>query len=268
VPLSKEGRAAINALVQSPPAARPKPLAAVPAPPPEPAPVANPRGIMARVIQVGGSSLAERLSRLAAMAEEDPKPRALGTLRETMVFAVGDPQARIMFIGEAPGAEEESRREPFVGAAGQLLTKIITAMGLSRQQVYISNICKFRPAMEGFQGMKNRAPTENEMDACLKYVLTEIDLIRPACIVALGATAASGLGIQGKVGALRGRFHDIDGIPVMVTYHPSYLLRQDEHGQEAATAARLLVWQDLLKVMEQTDIPISAKQRSYFQPKS
>ena len=266
IPLSTVGRAAARNLVKNPPTQRARPVA--PAPEPEPAAVEEPQSLMSRAVQVPGSGLQEKLSHLAAMAEQDTKPRALGTLRETMVFAVGDPAAAIMFVGEAPGAEEERQREPFVGPAGQLLTKIITAMGLQRSQVYISNICKFRPAMEGFQGMKNRAPTPQEMDACVKYVLTEISLIRPRCIVALGATAATGLGIPGKVGALRGKFHTLDDIPVMVTYHPSYLLRQEEAGPEAARMAKLNVWQDLLMVMEKVDMPISAKQRAFVQPKA
>jgi uracil-DNA glycosylase len=267
VPLYSHGRTALNALVKQPPTQRQRPTKAAPAQPTLIVEEQAPATLMSRVIQVPGTSLAEKLSRLAAMAEEDTKPRSLGTLRDTMVFAVGDPNAPLMFVGEAPGSEEESQREPFVGPAGQLLTKIIAAMGLKRQQVYISNICKFRPAMEGFQGMKNRAPTPEEMDSCLKYVLTEIDLIRPRCIVALGATAATGLGIAGKVGALRGQFHQLDGIPVMVTYHPSYLLRQDQNGPDAAREARLLVWQDILMVMEKLGMEISAKQRDYFQPK-
>jgi DNA polymerase len=224
-------------------------------------------GILAQALQVEGESLAEKLQTLAQLVEKDPLPRSLKSLRETMVFATGDPQSRLMFIGEAPGAEEERQREPFVGPAGQLLTKIIMAMGLNRASVYISNICKFRPAMEGFQGMKNRTPTLAEMNACVKYVLTEISLIRPRCIVALGATAAAGLGIEGKVGALRGRFHALEDIPVMVTYHPSFLLRQESEGPQAAMAAKLLVWQDLLMVMEKLGMEISTKQRNFFQPK-
>jgi DNA polymerase len=267
VPLSKAGRAAINNLVRNPPAQRQRPVKPA-APEPKPEVEEAPQSPFAKVVPVPGTSLAEKLSHLAAMAEEDPKPRALGTFRDTMVFAVGDPSSPIMFVGEAPGAEEERQREPFVGPAGQLLTRIIQAMGLQRQQVYISNICKFRPAMEGFQGMKNRAPTPEEMAACVKYVLTEIDLIRPRCIIALGATAATGLGIEGKVGALRGRFHAIGDLPVMVTYHPSYLLRQEEAGPEASRAAKLLVWQDMLMVMEKVGMPINAKQRGYFQAKA
>jgi len=200
------------------------------------------------------------------MAEEDPKPKALGTLRDTMVFAVGNPQASLMFIGEAPGAEEERQREPFVGPAGQLLTKIITnAMGLRREDVYISNICKFRPIVDGVQGSRNRQPTAEEMAACLPYIRTEISLIRPQVIVALGATAAQGLGIEGGVGRLRARFHEFQGIPVMVTYHPSWLLRQEQENK--GNESKRLVWEDMLMVMERLGMNISEKQRSFFKPK-
>ena len=169
-----------------------------------------------------------------------------------------------MFVGEAPGAEEEKLREPFVGPAGQKLTAIIKAMGLDRPKVYISNICKFRPAMEN-QGSGNRKPSAEEMRACLPFVLKEIDLIKPKVIVALGATAAEGLGIPGTVGGLRGKFHSTSGIPTMVTYHPSYLLREEQTGD--GIRAKRAVWEDMLKVMEKLGLPISEKQRGYFQAK-
>jgi len=200
------------------------------------------------------------------MAEADQAPRALGTLRPTMVFAVGNPEARLMFVGEAPGAEEERQREPFVGPAGQLLTKIIeNAMGMQRSSVYISNICKFRPSMGEGQGSRNRQPTAVEMQACVRYIQTEIRLIRPTVIVALGGTASTGLGIEGPVGRLRSRFHQVDGIPTMVTYHPSYILRQEQEG--GGMIARRQVWEDMLMVMEKLGMPISDKQRAFFKPK-
>lgn len=224
----------------------------------ESAPVALPAAL-----EVPGGTKAERLAALAQMAEHSPEARALSTLRETMVFATGTPDAEIMFIGEAPGAEEERMREPFVGPAGQKLTGIIKAMGLSREQVYISNICKFRPAMPN-QGSSNRAPTVEEMRCCLPYVLTEIQIVQPRVIVALGGTASTGLGIKGAVSALRGRFMEVGGIPVMVTFHPSYILRE-ERNERGGLEAKRQVWQDMLKVMERCGLPISEKQRAYFQ---
>lgn len=272
VGLRSDARTALQHLVQSPPATRANtmPRRVFEEPLPLPPPLANvkPLAPPAEVINVPGNSVEERLAHLAALAENDPKPRALGTLRDTMVFAVGSPYARLMFIGEAPGIEEERQREPFVGPAGQKLTQIIErAMGLQRSEVYISNICKFRPSSGDDQGSSNRPPTPDEMQACLPYILTEIDIIRPQVIVALGATASTGLGIEGPVGRLRSRWHDKQGIPVMVTYHPSYLIRREREGEEAGTAAKRQVWEDMLLVMEKLGMPISDKQRSYFKAK-
>ncbi|MDB6004631.1 MAG: hypothetical protein JWR15_1618 [Prosthecobacter sp.] len=244
-----------------------RPLAAAPAfapgartisdiPPPETKKV--------QLLEVAGETIEEKLAALRTMAETWEPALAMNSLRKTMVFAVGSPQASLMFVGEAPGAEEEKLREPFVGPAGQKLTAIIKAMGLDRPQVYISNICKFRPAMDN-QGNANRKPDAAEMKACLPFILTEIDLIKPQVIVALGATAAEGLGIPGSVGGLRGRFHTTSGIPTMVTYHPSYLLREEKTGD--GIRAKRAVWEDMLKVMEKLALPISEKQRCFFQAK-
>jgi uracil-DNA glycosylase len=207
---------------------------------------------------------AGRLAKVAEKAAASAECRALGTFRETMVFAVGSSEAELMFIGEAPGAEEEKQREPFVGPAGQLLTKIIQAMGLKRSAVYISNICKYRPAItDGPQGSKNRPPTRQEMEACLPFITEEIAIIRPKAIVAVGATAANGLGIEGTVGRLRGAPHDFHGTPVFVTYHPSYLLRCETNDGGGLREKRA-VWEDMLRVMEHLGMPISEKQRGYF----
>jgi DNA polymerase len=182
-----------------------------------------------------------------------------------MVFATGNPEADIMFIGEAPGAEEEKQREPFVGPAGQLLTKIIQAMGLRRSEVYISNVCKFRPKIDDgrMQGSKNRAPTTGEMLACQPYILAEINIIKPRAIVCLGATASTGLSIDGTVGKLRGKMMDWRGHPLAVTYHPSYLLRRESE-DGGGLAEKRLVWEDMMRVMETVGLPISDKQRAYF----
>lgn len=215
------------------------------------------------VLSVPGTSKAEKLAALAALAETAPEPRALGSLRDTMVFATGSPEAELMFIGEAPGAEEERQREPFVGPAGQKLTGIIKAMGLDRERVYISNICKFRPAMPD-QGSANRAPTREEMRACLPFILTEIDIVRPKVIIALGKTACEGLGIEGPVSRLRGRFFEVRGIPAMVTFHPSFILREERLAGGGLEVKRQ-VWEDMLQVMEKCGLAISAKQRGFFQ---
>ncbi len=185
--------------------------------------------------------------------------RALGSLRDTMVFATGDPHARLMLVGEAPGYEEEQQQEPFVGPAGQKLTQILTAMGLSRAEVYISNICKFRPSMGPQQNTANRAPSDEEIAACLPIIQAEIRAIRPSCIVCLGGTAARGLlGHAASVASQRGKWFETQGIPTRVTYHPSYLLRND------TITARRAVWEDMLAVMQKLNMPISAKQLQYF----
>lgn len=211
------------------------------------------------------SGKSERLAALAAQAGNSPECRALGTLRDTMVFATGSPDAEIMFIGEAPGSEEERQRVPFIGPAGQLLTKIIQAMGLARASVYISNICKFRPIVDDGrpQDSRNRAPAKPEMEACLPFITAEIGIVQPRIIVALGATAATGLGIEGSVTRLRGTFQDFQGTPILVTYHPSYLLRCETNDGGGIKEKRL-VWEDMLKVMGHLGLPISAKQRAYF----
>lgn len=214
-------------------------------------------------LSIAGISREERLASLRSQAESWPAARSLGTLRETMVFAVGNPAARLMLVGEAPGYQEEKEREPFVGPAGQKLNDILKAMGLQREEVYISNIVKFRPAMPR-QTTNNRKPTPEEMASCMPFVRAEIDIIKPECIIALGGTAAEGLlGLEGTVGGMRGKWHDLEGTPVRVTYHPSYLLQSGATGN-----AKRLLWEDMLAVMEKLGLPISDKQRGYFLPKA
>lgn len=234
----------------SPPAQVSAPLAASPAP--EPVLISTPTG----------GSAAEKIAALAAQAENWAPARKLGTLRETMVFSTGNPEADLMFVGEAPGYQEEQQREPFVGPAGQKLDDIIKAMGLSRPQVYISNIVKFRPASPG-QTTNNRKPTPEEMASCLSFIRAEVEIVKPRCIVALGGSAGEGLlGLSGSVTAMRGKWHDFGGIPVRVTYHPSYLLRTSSVRDKRA------VWEDMLEAMEKLGMPISDRQRSFFLPKS
>ncbi|MGC8743820.1 MAG: uracil-DNA glycosylase [Verrucomicrobiia bacterium] len=181
----------------------------------------------------------------------------LVSFRTHIVFGVGNSNASIMFVGEAPGADEDLQGEPFVGKAGQLLTKIITAMGLTRQQVYIANILKCRPDTPLPTG--NRAPTADEMRVCIPYLIEQIDIIRPKVIVALGATAVEGLlGERLGITKVRGNWKEYRGIPVMPTYHPAYLLRNQ------SLAVKREVWYDMLKVMEKLGIPISERQRNYF----
>jgi DNA polymerase len=225
---------------------------------------ATPPAFSSTGLTLTGATKEEQLMNLMAQAEGWQPARALGTFRDRMVFAVGNPDARIMFVGEAPGADEERQGEPFVGPAGQRLTKIIQAMGIRREEVYISNICKYRPAMEN-QRTGNRPPTPEEMQACLPFILAEIEIVKPQIIVALGATASTGLGIEGAVGKNRGRLHQVKSVPVIVTYHPSYILHQEGQAADKGLGAKRSVWEDMLAVMEHLGLPISAKQRGYFQ---
>jgi DNA polymerase len=163
-----------------------------------------------------------------------------------------------MFIGEAPGAEEDQQGEPFVGKAGQLLTRIIQTMGLTRNSVFIANILKCRPDTPG-QSAGNRKPKPEEMQTCIPYLHEQIDLVQPKVIVALGATAVEGLlGKATGIMRLRGHWQSYRGTPLMPTYHPAYLLRNQ------ALSEKRRVWEDMLLVMEKLQLPITQKQRNYF----
>ena len=251
--LDDEAKEALRGLFRRARAAKPSPQS--PSAPPSAAAVLT-------EFSATGASKSERLASLRQQAENWAPARSLGTLRETMVFATGNPDARLMLVGEAPGHEEERKREPFVGPAGQKLTDILKAMGLARDEVYISNIVKFRPATPR-QTTNNRKPSPEEMAACMPFIRAEVEIIRPECIIALGGTAAEGLlGGAASVGSLRGAWHEFDGIPLRVTYHPSYLLRS-----QADLATKRHVWEDMLAVMEKLGMEISEKQRGFFLPK-
>jgi len=182
----------------------------------------------------------------------------LASSRKNVAFGIGSIDAQLMFVGEAPGADEDEQGEPFVGKAGQLLTKIIQATGLKRADVYIANILKCRPDTPG-QSAGNRKPTSDEMATCIPYLHEQIDLIRPKVIIALGATAVEGLlGKTLGITKLRGTWKTYRGTPLMPTYHPAYLLRNQ------AMSEKRKVWEDMLAVMEKLEMPISEKQRNYF----
>jgi len=182
----------------------------------------------------------------------------LASSRKSVVFGVGSIDAELMFVGEAPGADEDAQGEPFVGKAGELLTRIITTMGLSREKVYIANILKCRPDTPG-QSAGNRKPTPEEMQTCIPWLHQQIDLIRPRVLVALGATAVEGLlGKTVGITKLRGNWQTYRGIPLMPTYHPAYLLRNQ------AMSEKRRVWEDMLAVMGKLGMPISEKQQGFF----
>ena len=236
-------------------------------PSPQPGSVVLPEGVPGLPVPAPVKTPVTLEEKEARLAEVRARAKSLGTLRDTMVFAVGTPLAEIVFVGEAPGAEEERQGEPFVGPAGNLLTKVLKVMGLERSGVYITNICKYRPAMED-QGRGNRAPSPLEMASCLEFVREEIAIIRPRVIVALGGTAITGLlGIKTGVMSARGRFYEFEGIPVMATLHPSYLLRKEQEGLLVANAEKRKFWEDMLMVMERAGLPVTEKQRAFFLPK-
>jgi uracil-DNA glycosylase family 4 len=165
--------------------------------------------------------------------------------RHTIVFGDGDPNARLMFVGEGPGADEDASGVPFVGKAGQLLNNMIAAMGLKREEVYIANIVKCRPP-------GNRTPEFVEATTCSQFLLQQIDIVRPEIIVALGATAATYLlGVRQSLASLRGRWHAVRGAKAAVTYHPAFLLRDPRQKGEA--------WKDLQRVM--AEMGLSAPKR-------
>ena len=203
-------------------------------------------------------------AKVAAFAELRARAMAcvkcphLASSRKNVVFGVGNIDSPLMFVGEAPGADEDAQGEPFVGKAGQLLTKIIQTTGLSRESVYIANILKCRPDTPG-QSAGNRKPTPEEMQTCIPYLHEQIDLIQPKVIVALGATAVEGLlGKTEGITRLRGNWRTYRNIPLMPTYHPAYLLRNQ------ALSEKRRVWEDMLAVMEKLGMPISEKQRNFF----
>ena len=182
----------------------------------------------------------------------------LACSRTQTVFGVGNPNADLMFIGEAPGVDEDQLGEPFVGRAGQLLTRILKAMNFAREDVYIANILKCRPDMPA-GSFGNRPPTPTEMQTCRPYLVEQIDIIQPSVLVALGAVAVEGLlGARVPMREVRGRWHTYNSIPLMITYHPAYLLRNQ------APSEKRKVWEDMLQVLERLEQPISERQRNYF----
>jgi DNA polymerase len=272
---SAESLARLTSVAAASPAPQP---AAVKKPESAPVPSANrssfaaperktaPEGIAAAADPVSQlapatGSKAERLAAMRGPVLACTKCPHLVKSRTQVVFGVGNPEAELMFVGEAPGEDEDRQGEPFVGKAGQLLTKIIETMGFAREDVYIGNVLKCRPDMPpGMPG--NRKPKPDEMQTCLPYLREQIDIIQPRLIVALGATAMEGLtGSTDTMGRLRGRWHDFQGTPLMATYHPAYLLRNQSLSEKRK------VWEDMLMVLEKLGREITEKQQNYFLPK-
>lgn len=181
-------------------------------------------------------------SAMALLREEigDCRRCKLSQKRTHIVFGEGNPDARLMFIGEAPGREEDVQARPFVGEAGMLLTRLIEKMGLKREDVYIANIVKCRPPM-------NRDPEKDEIQQCREFLERQIDIIRPDIIMSLGRIAASTLmgNEKLKITAIRGKIFDYRGIPLVPTFHPAYLMRNPKD--------KWLTWNDAQKVLERLE---------------
>jgi DNA polymerase len=192
-----------------------------------------------------GLSADQRRHELRVLAEQVThctRCSELAATRTQTVFGVGKVDPEICFIGEAPGADEDAQGEPFVGAAGQLLNRIIAACGMKREEVYICNILRCRPP-------GNRLPLPHEAANCRDYLERTLELIRPKFICALGACAAQNLlGTTMPIGRLRGQFQDYRGIPVLCTYHPAYLLRSPDKKKD--------VWEDMKKLLRRMGRPV------------
>lgn len=194
------------------------------------------------------------LRELGRQVEQCRRCRLAGT-RTRIVFGEGSPSAEVMFIGEGPGNQEDLSGRPFVGRAGELLTRIIErGMGMSRSQVYIANLVKCRPTVD-MKMARDRPPDPDEVATCTPYLLRQVEIIRPRVIVALGSPSTKFL-LKTETGItrMRGNWGEFNGIPVMPTFHPSYVLR---NGGETSPL-RKEVWEDIKKVLEKLGRPVPA----------
>jgi DNA polymerase len=208
-------------------------------------PVAVPTASAAPTSADSAQARRQELTLLAERVAACTRCPQLASTRTQTVFGVGPLDAELCFIGEAPGADEDRQGEPFVGPAGQLLNRIIAACGLKREEVYICNILRCRPP-------GNRTPTPEEASNCREYLERTLELVRPKYLCALGGTAATHLlGTTAGISRLRGRFYEYRGIPVMCTFHPSYLLRSPEKKKE--------VWEDMKRLLARMGRPIPGK---------
>lgn len=227
----------VGALREAPPTVHPAPPAPEPPVTEDPMPRVKP--------SLASDNPTERLAALEVIADKVSRCTRCPVLvenRTQTVFGVGNPMARVVFFGEAPGADEDAQGEPFVGRAGQLLNKIIEACTFKREDVYIMNVIKCRPP-------NNRRPEPDEVANCSEYRERQFEIIRPEYIVCLGATAAQALlGDQWSIGKLRGKIHQYGNAKVIATYHPAYLLRNP--------SAKADVWEDMKMLMKDMGIPI------------
>ncbi len=225
------------------------PLPVLPAATAEPAP--------AQPVEAAADSVAVRRHELEVLAERVAgctRCPALASTRTQTVFGVGKIDPDLCVVGEAPGADEDAQGEPFVGPAGQMLTRILAACGLRREDVYICNIIKCRPP-------RNRTPEAEEAHNCREYLERQLELVRPRFICAFGGTAAKYLlDTTRSIGSLRGQVHDYHGIPVVCTYHPSYLLPHRTNGdKEVERERKRLVWDDMKFLLARMGRPVEKK---------
>lgn len=221
--------------------------------------VAAPAAIIAPAapLHTTGNSKAEKLADLRRQLLDFPRARGLTQLRETLVFSQGNPDARLAFIGESPSHHDEQKGHPFAGAVGEKFDLILKAMNLSRAEVYLTHLVKFRPATKN-QTTNNRAPTAQETAAFLPVLAHEMQIIAPQVIITLGSVPSLTLCNNDQpLDALRGTWHEWNSIPLRTSDAPSFLLT-------AANAKKRKFWEDMLAAMEKLSMPISEKQRAFF----
>lgn len=228
--------------------------------PPKPAVPRAPKPIPQ--VEIAGTSPEEKIAHLRAQAADWEPVRDLGSLRPTLVFSQGSCTADLMVIGEAPSYHDELAKAPFAGPSGDKLTGILIAMGLTRPEVYLTNLCKNRPALPGQTSNGRRARPE-EVALYLPFLLAEIEIIQPKVIVALGGAAQAILQTREPIDSLRGTWHELAGVPMRVSQHPSFLLLEDKD----TLAEKRKLWEDMLVVMERLELAISERQRKFFLPK-
>lgn len=264
LPVDDDARAILRGWMLHARGARGASSASAVSPVPAPTPVRekSPAPVVPAPVQGGGEmSVEEKLALLREKTLQRKQLHALGLVRPKMIFSSGDPHARLMLLGDAPGYEDEEQGAPFCGMQGQLLDKILAAMGLSREQVYLSYVCKFSTCMETEQGFVNRVLSKEEIEACRPLIEAEVRAIRPACVVCFGNVAASALmHLSNALSSRRGKWVECQGVPVRVTYHLNHLLRHE------GPQARRFVWEDMLAAMELLGMPISQRQQRYFLP--
>jgi DNA polymerase len=216
----------------------------------------------APILELPDGDASTRMQWLKDQVETSPVCREHLRKNETIVFGHGSINADIFYCGDAPGEEEAVTGSPFVGKSGELLNKILRAMGLDRESVYMTNILKWRPEHDKPYG--NRPPTQEEMNFCLPYLKAQIEIVQPKVIIGLGNATVPGLlgpDPSRKMASMRGTWQTFEGTPLIFTFQPAYLLFND------TMKTKRMAWEDMLKAMEKAGLPISEKQKGFFLPK-